>query len=233
MSASGDKANGLQLDTSNSESVAKHYNKLQEIGLQKRTETSIYYLRNFNNWVKSCLISTTVDAIKAEREQKSREPEAELEKSSKLQNENGSSEPSPKAAKTSEISSLGSQRNDPGSLGSFQRNDQDDGYSHPSLEDGPPRSNDSGSRKRNSFHMTEQKDRFVSKRERLGDFRVLDLCCGKGGDLLKWSKCEIPVTSLVGVDIADVSIKQCRDRFWDMKKKKNKLVDDKISVHVL
>jgi mRNA (guanine-N7-)-methyltransferase len=32
--------------------VAKHYNQLQEKGLQERFNSKIFYLRNFNNWIK-------------------------------------------------------------------------------------------------------------------------------------------------------------------------------------
>ena len=36
--------------------VAKHYNELQESGRDVRTESRIYYMRNFNNWIKSVVI---------------------------------------------------------------------------------------------------------------------------------------------------------------------------------
>lgn len=39
-----------QLD--NSSVVAQHYNKLQEKGLAERFNSKIFYLRNFNNWIK-------------------------------------------------------------------------------------------------------------------------------------------------------------------------------------
>jgi len=37
--------------------VAKHYNERQEVGLSERTKSRIFYLRNFNNWIKSMAIS--------------------------------------------------------------------------------------------------------------------------------------------------------------------------------
>jgi hypothetical protein len=34
------------------------YNNTQEHGLARRKESRIFYLRNFNNWIKSTLIGT-------------------------------------------------------------------------------------------------------------------------------------------------------------------------------
>ena len=44
--------------------------------------------------------------------------------------------------------------------------------------------------------------------------RVLDMCCGKGGDLLKWRKGNI--THLICADIAEVSVEQCQNRYKEM-----------------
>lgn len=41
--------------------------------------------------------------------------------------------------------------------------------------------------------------------------KVLDLGCGKGGDLLKWEKGK--VSHVVCADIAETSIEQCRERY--------------------
>lgn len=46
--------------------------------------------------------------------------------------------------------------------------------------------------------------------------RVLDLGCGKGGDLGKWQSAPHPVDLYVGIDPAEVSIDQARDRYADM-----------------
>lgn len=50
---------------------------------------------------------------------------------------------------------------------------------------------------------------------KLGDpLRVLDMCCGKGGDLNKWEKANI--THLICTDIAAVSVEQCEVRYKTM-----------------
>lgn len=111
-------------DTSSSSSgndhsqvVASHYNNIGEKGLHERSKSRIFYMRNFNNWIKSVLIQEYMTKIKD------------------------------------------------------------------SLSYGSP-------------------------------IRVLDMCCGKGGDLLKWDKAN--VAHLICTDIADVSIEQCKERYKTM-----------------
>lgn len=98
--------------------VASHYNTLQESGLAARSTSRIFYMRNFNNWLKSVLIGEMVQEVRK-----------------------------------------------------------------------------SGAE----------------------DLRVLDLGCGKGGDLLKWKKGRIQ--HLVCADIASVSVDQCRSRYEDMRRR--------------
>lgn len=45
--------------------------------------------------------------------------------------------------------------------------------------------------------------------------RVLDIGCGKGGDLQKWQKAKIK--EYVALDIATVSVNQARDRWRDLR----------------
>ena len=47
--------------------------------------------------------------------------------------------------------------------------------------------------------------------------RVLDIGCGKGGDLGKWQQAPQPVELYVGVDPAEVSIDQARERYTQMR----------------
>lgn len=99
--------------------VAAHYNQLEEKGLKERFNSPIFYLRNFNNWVKSVLIQEYTDKIREKD------------------------------------------------------------YGRP--------------------------------------LRVLDICCGKGGDLSKWQKSR--VEHVVFADIADISVKQCQNRYDDLRKR--------------
>uniref|UniRef100_A0A1B6MB57 mRNA cap guanine-N(7) methyltransferase n=1 Tax=Graphocephala atropunctata TaxID=36148 RepID=A0A1B6MB57_9HEMI len=50
--------------------------------------------------------------------------------------------------------------------------------------------------------------------------RVLDMCCGKGGDLLKWRNADIG--HLVCADIAGTSVDQCRSRYEDMRQRQRR-----------
>uniref|UniRef100_A0A3P9JJE1 mRNA cap guanine-N(7) methyltransferase n=1 Tax=Oryzias latipes TaxID=8090 RepID=A0A3P9JJE1_ORYLA len=98
--------------------VASHYNKLQEVGLAARSRSRIFFMRNFNNWLKSVLIGEILEKVR-----------------------------------------------------------------------------------------------------KAGNSRVcvLDLGCGKGGDLLKWRRGGID--HLVCADIAAVSVEQCQSRYDEMKRK--------------
>ncbi|RVE67212.1 hypothetical protein OJAV_G00114650 [Oryzias javanicus] len=98
--------------------VASHYNKLQEVGLAARSRSRIFFMRNFNNWLKSVLIGEILEKVRK--------------------------------AGTNRVS-------------------------------------------------------------------VLDLGCGKGGDLLKWRRGGID--HLVCADIAAVSVEQCQSRYDEMKRK--------------
>lgn len=61
----------------------------------------------------------------------------------------------------------------------------------------------------------------VKQASKLGEpLRVLDMCCGKGGDLLKWEKAGI--THLICTDIAEVSIQQCEERYKGMVERKQR-----------
>ncbi|XP_018412331.1 PREDICTED: mRNA cap guanine-N7 methyltransferase [Nanorana parkeri] len=106
------------IEEGHSSAVAAHYNELQECGLKQRSQSRIFYLRNFNNWMKSALINEFIERVR------------------------------------------------------------------------------------------ERKNRNVA---------VLDLGCGKGGDLLKWRKGKID--HLVCTDIAEVSVQQCKQRYVDMKER--------------
>ncbi|KAI9844624.1 MAG: mRNA cap guanine-N7 methyltransferase [Sclerophora amabilis] len=46
---------------------------------------------------------------------------------------------------------------------------------------------------------------------------VLDIGCGKGGDLFKWQQAPQPVELYVGVDPAEISIQQAKDRYRELR----------------
>lgn len=50
---------------------------------------------------------------------------------------------------------------------------------------------------------------------------VVDLGCGKGGDLGKWQQAPQPVDLYVGLDPAEISIEQARDRYNTMRNQRN------------
>ncbi|XP_046675254.1 mRNA cap guanine-N7 methyltransferase-like [Homalodisca vitripennis] len=49
---------------------------------------------------------------------------------------------------------------------------------------------------------------------------VLDMCCGKGGDLLKWRSADIG--HLICADIAGTSVDQCKSRYEDMRQRQRR-----------
>lgn len=49
------------------EKVAAHYNSLQETGLAERSESRIFHMRKFNNWIKSMLIGEMIWRIRQEK----------------------------------------------------------------------------------------------------------------------------------------------------------------------
>ncbi|KAH7916010.1 guanine-N(7)-methyltransferase domain-containing protein [Hygrophoropsis aurantiaca] len=104
--------------------VVEHYNARPDVGVKQRLESPIIGLKNFNNWVKSVLITR---------------------------------------------------------------------FGHPALAASP----------------------VHSGRDRSGSGKVLDMGCGKGGDITKWAKARIK--ELLAVDIAAISVDQARSRWQTMR----------------
>jgi mRNA (guanine-N7-)-methyltransferase len=50
----------------NSVVVAEYYNKKDNVDIDTRSKSRIYYLRNFNNWIKSVLINEIINKIRYE-----------------------------------------------------------------------------------------------------------------------------------------------------------------------
>ncbi|KAK9888580.1 hypothetical protein WA026_000819 [Henosepilachna vigintioctopunctata] len=68
-----------------------------------------------------------------------------------------------------------------------------------------------------SMLINEYLSKIKLKKKYNAPLRVLDIGCGKGGDLLKWKKANI--THLICSDIAAVSLEQCKNRYSDMKER--------------
>jgi mRNA (guanine-N7-)-methyltransferase len=47
--------------------IADHYNRKEGTDLETRAKSRIYYLRNFNNWTKSVLISEYIKKLRNDR----------------------------------------------------------------------------------------------------------------------------------------------------------------------
>jgi len=62
-----------------------------------------------------------------------------------------------------------------------------------------------------SVIINEFLDKVKRKKRTSDDINILDLACGKGGDLLKWDKGR--VDHVIMADIAATSIDQCKERY--------------------
>ncbi|XP_021965548.1 mRNA cap guanine-N7 methyltransferase [Folsomia candida] len=49
--------------------ITQHYNSLQEKGIDARKDSRIFFMRSFNNWIKSMLISDTIKRIQREKDE--------------------------------------------------------------------------------------------------------------------------------------------------------------------
>ena len=59
---------------------------------------------------------------------------------------------------------------------------------------------------------------------------VLDIGCGKGGDLGKWQLSPQPIALYVGLDPAETSISQARERYQQMKRGRRPIFDARLEV---
>ncbi|KAJ4371706.1 mRNA cap guanine-N7 methyltransferase [Didymella sp. IMI 355093] len=76
-----------------------------------------------------------------------------------------------------------------------------------------------GLRSYNNWVKSSLIQKFIGEERNL---KILDIGCGKGGDLQKWQASR-KVELYVGCDPADVSIKQAKDRYASMQKKSRRL----------
>lgn len=76
-----------------------------------------------------------------------------------------------------------------------------------------------GLRSLNNWIKSTMIHKFASNQQSDSSLLVLDIGCGKGGDLQKWHAAPQAVELYVGFDPADVSIAQAKDRYQEMLKK--------------
>lgn len=60
-------------------------------------------------------------------------------------------------------------------------------------------------------------DETKSKMGHARRLNVLDMCCGKGGDLFKWKK--VNISHLICTDLTEITVQQCQDRYQEMLKR--------------
>lgn len=66
-------------------------------------------------------------------------------------------------------------------------------------------------------YLKEIKD---NKKQYNAPLKVLDMCCGKGGDLFKWRSGRI--SHLICADLAETSVEQCENRYKDLRDRADK-----------
>lgn len=70
----------------------------------------------------------------------------------------------------------------------------------------------------NNIYFTDEYLSTITANKKHGQpVKVLDLCCGKGGDLLKWKKGN--VSHVICADIAGNAVADCQKRHEDLKAK--------------
>ena len=186
------------------ETVAQHYNNLEEKGKEHRKESRIYYMRNFNNWTKSMLIQQYADKVKESRPELQRSRGQFHGHDRNHYNQGGN------------YGHQSHQRNYDNRGGhGYQRHHHGQGYGRPPGDYN--RREDGDNRERYDDRNYQSRDREEKESNVDNQFSVLDLACGKGGDMLKWSKAG--VDHVTCVDIAETSVQQAKDRYNQMKQR--------------